>query len=103
MIRLSSLRPKPLLGRGACGFLFVLALGGVAAPAAVAEAPSVAGAYAAVAPFRAVNSFTGAYGNLHGALPAHTKTVVQVGGNGGVPSTGVRAVAVTITAEQGTA
>ncbi len=78
----------------------VVAVGGVAAQGAQGATPTAAGAFVAVTPTRLVNTYTGAFGNLHGALRGRATTSPQLGGHGGVPSSGVAAVALTLTVQQ---
>lgn len=65
--------------------------------------PSTAGALQTVSPSRVLDTRSGVAGNRKGIVGPKQQFSVQVGGRaGGVPSTGVSAVAVTITALGGT-
>ncbi len=62
----------------------------------VGGVPTTAGTLDSLSPSRVLDTRNGAAGNRKGAIPANTSIGVQVGGNGGVPRSGVSAVAVTI-------
>ncbi len=58
--------------------------------------PTTAGTLGSLAPSRVLDTRNGAAGNRNGAIPANTTIGVQVGGNGGVPKSGVSAVVLTL-------
>jgi hypothetical protein len=58
--------------------------------------PTTAGTLGSLSPGRVLDTRNGTAGNRKGSIPANTSIGVQVGGNGGVPRTGVSAVVVTI-------
>ncbi len=83
-----------VLGAGSAAAIALAAPAG-ALPAATAT--PVAGSYAPVTPFRAVDTRTGAHGNHRGALLHGKSFTAKIGGIGNVPKR-IAAVAVTITA-----
>ena len=62
----------------------------------LAGTPATNGAFGSVAPFRALDTRNGT-GSVAGAVAAKGQVAVQVDGAGGVPATGVSAVAVNVT------
>jgi hypothetical protein len=66
----------------------------------VAGAPTVPGAFSALAPFRQLDSREGT-GGISGPVAPGGTIRVQVTGRGGIPASGVSAVAVNVTATQG--
>jgi hypothetical protein len=58
--------------------------------------PTTVGTLGPLSPGRVLDTRNGTAGNRKGSIPANTSIGVQVGGNGGVPKTGVSAVVVTI-------
>ncbi|WP_066285868.1 N,N-dimethylformamidase beta subunit family domain-containing protein [Arthrobacter sp. B6] len=66
----------------------------------ISGTPTVPGAFSALAPFRQLDSRNGT-GDITGPVAPGATIRVQVTGRGGIPATGVSAVAVNVTATQG--